>query len=85
MPQMHQVITEQTTTNMKTLKEIRTLRGMTQKELADKMEDYQPNVARIERGAIPLGANISTIMRINKALNCRAIIDRNKIFFEEIT
>ena len=73
------------TTTMKTLKQMRPFRGMSQRELAKRMDDHQPQIVRLEKVDMPVGVNISTIMRINKALNCRAVIDRNKIFFEEMT
>lgn len=68
----------------RTLKEMRTFRGMSQRELAKRMDDHQPQIARLEKEPMPVGVNISTIQRINKALNCRAILDSSKIFFEEI-
>lgn len=72
-------------TTMKSLREMRTFRGMSQRELAKRMDDHQPQIVRLEKVDMPVGVNLSTIMRINKALNCRAVIDRNKIFFEEMT
>ena len=72
-------------TTMKSLKQMRNFRGMSQRELAKRMDDHQPQIVRLEKVDMPVGVNLSTIMRINKALNCRAVIDRNKIFFEEMT
>ncbi len=63
---------------------MRTLRRISQRELAKRMDDYQPQVARLEKyEEMPVGVNISTLMRINKALNCRAIITDEKIWFQE--
>jgi len=78
------VILDVQTNNVKTLKEMRTLRRISQRELAKRMDDYQPQVARLEKyEEMPVGVNISTLMRINKALNCRAIITDEKIWFQE--
>lgn len=69
---------------MKSLKEIRNIRGMSQKELAKRIESNQPYIARIEK-EIPDGLNISTVKKLSKELGCQAIITHSKIFFQELT
>jgi predicted transcriptional regulator len=65
-----------------TLKDMRRKRGMTQKELGDKMGKKQSYIAYIESGLVD-GVNLSTIKDFSKALGCRAIIDGDEIIFKE--
>lgn len=70
---------------MKTLKQIRTFRGFSQRRLAEAMEMQQPHIVTMEKGDLNPGTQIATIFKINKALNCRSVIHGSKIYFEEIT
>lgn len=71
---------------MKTLKQIRTFRGFSQRRLAEAMEMQQPHIVTMEKGdSLSPGTQIATIFKINKALNCRSVIHGSKIYFEEIT
>jgi len=65
------------------LKEIRTKRGLSQRDLAKIIGKKQPYIAFIEAGELAEGTALSTIMAFNKALGCVATIDSNGISFAE--
>ncbi len=68
---------------MITLKEMRLKRGLSQKALAQKIGTQQPNVAVMEREPMPMGISLNTLLKINGALGCQAMITGTKIHFVE--
>lgn len=68
---------------MKTLKQIRTELGMSQRQLAKITGMLQPNIVVMEKTNLK-DAKVPTLSRLASAMQCRAIIQDDAVFFEKI-
>jgi len=67
---------------MKTLKEVRKEKNLTQQELADKLGMHQENLSRIENGLYY--PKVTTLFKIESILNAENQINWNKFPSEEV-
>lgn len=67
---------------MKSLREIRTELGLSQRKLAKLAGILQPNIVVMERNNLQ-GTTIGTVSRIAKAIGCTAVIKDDAVFFEK--
>lgn len=67
---------------LNSLKEMRTLRKMSQYELADRTGMPQPNIARLEK-EIKQGVELCTLNKLSIALSCNVVISGHSIKFVE--
>ena len=65
---------------MKSLREIRTELGLSQRKLAKLAGILQPNIVVMERNNLQ-GTTIGTVSRIAKAIGCTAVIKDDAVFF----
>lgn len=61
----------------KHIKNLREYRGLSQKELADKVGLFQPDISEIEKGERNI--SINTLVKIGTALNCSIDINLTPI------